>query len=1157
MSRTPGYSQAGANGGYTNGNYGHGGYGASGDDNSGRPAGERRQRPGGYGGMGAPADDYPRRPSNDRQRRPGGYGAMPAPADDYPRRPSNDSQRERRPGGYGGFNPREDEQARPQSGGRDRRPGGYGGLQQPQEDAPQVTRPTSVERTRANRRSREAQTRSRPGGNGNGNGNYGPGSQRIEDVLLYIRQNWDFMTQDQCVPIEVALKLMDSSSLGLASQYGQFRTTHQELQQALKAIVNEHHQGFNSSIGTFHQIQSSLQSSQHRVRSLKSSLTSAKTQLSTAKLELKDFASASQNYDDMLQMLHAIEELQLVPEQLEARISEKRFLTAVDILQKALLMIRRSEMEKIGALNDLRTYLSNQEVSLTDILVEELHSHLYLKSPYCEDRWKEYAQNQVKGGISERTQTDSRGRLLYFFLDGLDTSEPMNDDSTHNPETNTFQYIRLVIESLNKMNRLDVAINTIEQRLPVELFKVVDKSNNEVALRHPSVLRAYASRKGGKAKTGIESDEIRSTLLNDLLWTLYARFEAIAESHRAVHDVVAGIVRREGLRDSSSATLTRGFKELWKLYQSEMRSLLHDYLATDGEASYRTGQGQKSAGSAFSRAPRDKTKRMFKLSDMNTKSPDLVQERDDLEFILKSSVPGLVSDSKRPEDMVADTSANLDGSATGHKLLVEPSVFNMGILLPPSLDFLNRLKEVVPPNSDIVMSTLTSFLDEFLVNVFHPQLDETLAEMSSQTFIELDSFSEDPHWAKYSKKPIFKGTAHFFNLITAFCKMLDNLPHDQAFSQLIVVQMDKYAQKCVGWYKALVSRPQPRSSGQQLKAPAAWSESEDIERLVSQILQSDPSPDTDICDQLIGNEIGLLIQAINEEPLDNADMLQDKKNLVNLCQLYTSMKWLATKTARLRHISDRATNSAPSEASKDRHTQRWTMLTSSEPMLEGTPVYLPLNHETVVEFDRVVSAYQSLSTRILRTLHLSVRSTILHSLSTSLQPNLFIDAPLNDPAPTILALNSNLVAFDTEVARYAPANTYARMTHGLAALMDTYLLSLCTGRIERMNTHGCAHMQLNILVLQQNLKNIEEGAQLPNTALFFDLFTAGPDAIVARAKAHGRDFGMPAGLMGEASVKKLLEMTYEERLTGENRESSVGAKRAMDVQLLEISEFMY
>jgi exocyst complex component 4 len=233
------------------------------------------------------------------------------------------------------------------------------------------------------------------------------------------------MTKDQCVPIEVALKLMDSSSLGLANQAGQFQQTHDQLQNALKGIVNEHHQGFNSSIGTFHQIQSSLQSSQHRVRSLKGSLVAAKSQLSTAKPELKEFATTSQNYDEMLQMLDTIEKLQLVPERLEARISEKRFLTAVDILQDALRMIRKTEMEKIGALSDLRTYLSNQEVSLTDILIEELHSHLYLKSPYCEDRWKEYAQNQVKGDLSQRAQTDARGRLLYYFLDGLDTSEPV------------------------------------------------------------------------------------------------------------------------------------------------------------------------------------------------------------------------------------------------------------------------------------------------------------------------------------------------------------------------------------------------------------------------------------------------------------------------------------------------------------------------------------------------------------------------------------------------------------------------------------------------------------------------------------------------------------------------------------------------------------
>lgn len=50
-----------------------------------------------------------------------------------------------------------------------------------------------------------------------------------------------------------------------------------------------------------------------------------------------------------------------MPEILDARISEKQFLTAVGVLQDALRLIRRSELENIGALSDLRIYFSNQE----------------------------------------------------------------------------------------------------------------------------------------------------------------------------------------------------------------------------------------------------------------------------------------------------------------------------------------------------------------------------------------------------------------------------------------------------------------------------------------------------------------------------------------------------------------------------------------------------------------------------------------------------------------------------------------------------------------------------------------------------------------------------------------------------------------------------
>lgn len=127
------------------------------------------------------------------------------------------------------------------------------------------------------------------------------------------------MTTNDCVPAHIALQLMDNSSLGRGSDYDDFRETSKALQKALKAIVNgniviwrrgyiqliflEHHQGFNSSIGTFHKIQTSIQTSQDRVRALKSSLLDAKSNLTVEKTELKGLATSSQNYDEMLQVL--------------------------------------------------------------------------------------------------------------------------------------------------------------------------------------------------------------------------------------------------------------------------------------------------------------------------------------------------------------------------------------------------------------------------------------------------------------------------------------------------------------------------------------------------------------------------------------------------------------------------------------------------------------------------------------------------------------------------------------------------------------------------------------------------------------------------------------------------------------------------------------
>ncbi|KAL8700938.1 MAG: hypothetical protein Q9201_005176 [Fulgogasparrea decipioides] len=557
------------------------------------------------------------------------------------------------------------------------------------------------------------------------------------DVLSHIHDKWHIMTEDECVPVYVALQLMDHSSLGRGSDYQDFQRTSRQLQKALRSIVNEHHQGFNSSIGTFHKIQSSIQSSQARVQSLKESVYNAKSSLMEVKPELQGLGASSQRYKSVLQILGQIEKLQTLPVLLDAQIADKHFLAAVDLLQGALRLIRKSEMESIGALSDLRVYFSNQET------------------------------------IADNTPSE------------------LQKDS--------FRYIQMLLEALDRLGCLDVAVDRIEQRMPVELFTIVDRTNREVKLRHPTRLRD-TSRLGNVYLDRTLHDSKQTTdVLDDLLWTLYSKFEAIAEGHRVVHDVVSGIARQNGLRHHGS--LTGSFKELWKLYQSELRSLLHDYISTDEKSTTRIGRSAPDNPNLLQSSRRDRLKRVFQLEEIDPKATEFLMERDELDKILQNSVPGLVSKSpRRSGTQPSKDPVSKAGPAT-HKLLVGSSVFNISILLPPSLSFLHRLKDIVPPNSDIAISTLTSFLDDFLVNVFFPQFEESVTELCGSSCMDFDAFEEDQQWSQHAARPILKSTSHFFTLIKTFCGLLDTLPEDPNFTQLIISQLISYYDRCCKWYK--------------------------------------------------------------------------------------------------------------------------------------------------------------------------------------------------------------------------------------------------------------------------------------------------------------------------------------------------------------------
>lgn len=984
--------------------------------------------------------------------------------------------------------------------------------------------------------------------------------RQIGAIIERIQSEWPQMCQSGCVPVHVALQLLDNSSVGRAHEYRQFEKMHRYLQESLKAIVHEHHQGFNSSIGTFHKIQSNISASQKRVRTLKESLVQSKGSLGTTDPELRKLAGASQTYDDLLHTLSEIEDLRLVPDQLEARISEKRFLTAVDILQNALRRIRVPALDDIGALSELRSYLANQETALTDILIEELHDHLYIKSPYCQERWQALAKGQ--GGVEKDKPEKAPVRPFYEVLDSMDLSVPMEEDPSRNPEADTFYYIELLVESLNKLGRLDSAVNIIKERLPVELFGIVSETNGEVDQKHPSSLRGNISSAQGYHSFGKE-DGIRADVIYDLLCTLYAKFEAVAESHRVFHDVVKSIVRREGARNSSM--LLGSYRELWNLYQNEIKSLLNSYVTSDADIL------QYNATPRIGLTKQDQNREhIFQFSDADSKSVQMTTEYQDLDSIIQAAVPGLMSSHRKQADAKKQNvhrtestigSRRMAGSSAfdkkaAHKSLVEPSVFNMSLLLPPTLAFLQRLKTIVPPGSDIVTSTLTSFLDTFLKNVFVPQLEETLGKLCDTVFNETDAFLEDSNWSLLARRPIFRGTSEFFVLITAFCRMLDTIPHDQALSKLIIQQMERYLERCGSWFRSLVSRVR---------------DSETPTLKLSALLATGPGYIHDTIQKLwnfegddrsqLEKEAGLLILQTNETSLRLDDIIMDRDTISSLCILYTSMKWIAIKIDQLRHITrneiDSSRNSMQLQKSQGR---RWTLLNgASRPQDDQIPVYLPMTQETVVSFDSVVTSYQELAGTVLLTLHVEARCQIIHALSIALSPEsapYLLEQVVNEPDPRILTLNADLASYDETVVRFLREKEISFIRSGLGLLIDNFLVTNA-GMVKAMNTNGCGRMQLNILVLQQNLKNIEADVSLDRAAKFFDLFIEGADAVIKQAKDEKEQGNGGKELFSYDELKTLIELCYSEQLENPERGISSVAKRRMDEHLLQLSEYMW
>lgn len=142
----------------------------------------------------------------------------------------------------------------------------------------------------------------------------------------------------------------------------------------------------------------------------------------------------------------------------------------------------------------------------------------------------------------------------------------------HNPEADSFSYMETILESLAVLGRLGSALDNVVQRVPIEIYNLVDGTLEEVSDRAEygrrgsmyAILGGHSRTEGVYTFTGVDTSSLNSKMglrtylnpsclrlsalessakqvdheiLKDFFWTLYSKMNAVAQGLRVVYEV--------------------------------------------------------------------------------------------------------------------------------------------------------------------------------------------------------------------------------------------------------------------------------------------------------------------------------------------------------------------------------------------------------------------------------------------------------------------------------------------------------------------------------------------------------------------------------------------------------------------------------------------
>jgi exocyst complex component 4 len=129
-------------------------------------------------------------------------------------------------------------------------------------------------------------------------------------------------------------------------------------------------------------------------------------------------------------------------------------------------------------------------------------------------------------------------------------------------------------------------------------------------------------------------------------------------------------------------------------------------------------------------------------TDMKLATKTLKPHEDELTRVLRDTMPGLVQGSSEQSVQATLSSVGTDerilGNGQHHRSLIKPDAFHVSVLFQPTLAFLDRVADILPPGMDATRSS-SAVLDDFVLKVYLPQLEEKVSSLFHKAVIGMSS----------------------------------------------------------------------------------------------------------------------------------------------------------------------------------------------------------------------------------------------------------------------------------------------------------------------------------------------------------------------------------------------------------------------------------